>query len=48
MCWQLESKENRIIGKHEDCILSVAISSDDLFIVSGSEDRTIRCWDLET
>ncbi len=33
---------------HTDSVLSVAISSDGKYIVSGSADTTIRIWDLET
>ena len=31
---------------HSDCIQSVAFSPDGTKIVSGSEDRTIKVWDL--
>ncbi|KAG2100172.1 uncharacterized protein F5147DRAFT_839268 [Suillus discolor] len=32
---------------HTGSVLSVAISPDDKHIVSGSEDKTIRVWDIE-
>ena len=33
---------------HTGKIISVAISSDNTFIISGSEDKTIRIWDVES
>jgi WD40 repeat protein len=36
-----------IIG-HSDIVWSVAISSDNKFIVSGSFDKTIRVWEIES
>jgi WD40 repeat protein len=36
-----------IIG-HDDLVNSVAISSDNKFIVSGSRDNTIRVWERES
>ena len=33
---------------HSECVRSVAISSDSKYIVSGSRDKTIKVWDLET
>ena len=38
----------RIIGKHHQLVNSVAISSDDQFIVSGSNDETVRLWNIKT
>lgn len=36
-----------LIG-HEDFITSIAISTDNKFVVSGSVDKKIKIWDLET
>jgi small GTP-binding protein len=38
----------KILEGHNDEINSVAISSDDKFIVSGSDDYTIRIWETGT
>jgi WD40 repeat protein len=34
--------------EHTGSVYSVAISSDGKYALSGSEDRTIRLWDIET
>ena len=39
--------EKRFQG-HESSVRSVASSSDGKYLVSGSEDRTVRLWNLET
>ena len=36
-----------LIG-HKSCVNSVAISSDNKYIVSGSHDKTIKIWSLKT
>jgi len=33
---------------HNDSIFSIAISSDNKFIISGSYDKTIKIWDVQT
>ena len=33
---------------HEDVVTSVAISGNDIFVVSGSSDKTARMWDTTT
>ena len=38
----------KIVGKHEGCVFSVAFSPDERLIVSGSEDQTVRIWEIES
>jgi WD40 repeat protein len=38
----------RTLGGHRDAIWGVAITSDGQRAVSGSWDRTLKVWDLET
>ena len=42
--WNRENEENSIIVKHDQRVNSVAISGDNNFIVSGSNDFTVRLW----
>ena len=35
-----------VLHGHADCILCVAITSDDQYLVSGSADLTVRLWNL--
>ena len=43
--WDVQSgKILKILIEHIHSVGSVAISPDSLFIVSGSEDKTIRIW----
>lgn len=37
----------RIVSKHESSIMSVAFSPDGKSILTGSQDSTVRLWDLE-
>jgi WD40 repeat protein len=37
-----------ILKGHEDRVTSVAISADSQWVVSGSEDKTVCVWDLQT
>ena len=38
---------SRVLKGHTDWIGSVAISSDGPWLVTGSEDKTARLWDLK-
>jgi WD40 repeat protein len=38
----------RIFAGHGDAIYSVAVSADDSLIISGSDDNSIRIWDMTT
>ena len=42
------TKNNKVVSLkgHEKCIMSVAVTSDSKYIVSGSEDKTLRIWDI--
>jgi len=42
-----QTQQNRLTG-HQDRVLSVALSSDGKTLVSGSNDKTIKVWDLAT
>jgi WD40 repeat protein len=38
----------RTLEGHTSSVHSVAVTSDSRFIVSASEDKTLKVWDLET
>ena len=38
----------KVLEGHTDCVNTVAISTDGAKIVSGSDDRTVRVWSMET
>ena len=38
----------RTFSGHEEGVTTIAVTSDDKYIVSGSKDCTIRIWDLDT
>ena len=37
-----------VLSKHTDWVISLAFSSDGTFLVSGSDDRTVILWDVQT
>ena len=39
---------SKIVGKHEGCVFALAFSPDERLIVSGSEDQTVRVWNIES
>jgi len=39
--------EHKLKG-HTNWVHSVAVSPDSAFVVSGSSDKTLKTWDLET
>ena len=44
---KIEIKSNALFG-HGSPVTSIAITSDSKQIISGSDDRTIRIWDIQT
>ena len=44
MCFNRETNETKLVGRHNDSVNDVAIFSNNQIIVSGSDDMTVRCW----
>jgi WD40 repeat protein len=48
MAWDTATGERLFTSKHEGAVLSLAVTPDGATLLSGSADRTIRCWDART
>ena len=47
--WNLQDKTQEAVLQGHTCVhvLSVAITSDNKYIVSGGDDKTVRIWNLQ-
>ena len=46
--WNLQDKtQETVFQGHTDSVNSVAITSDNKYIVSGGNDNTVRIWNLQ-
>lgn len=45
--WNLEDSEETVLGNHTDTVNSIAFSPDGQRLVSGSDDYTLKLWDIE-
>ena len=46
--WNLQDKtQEAVLQGHTDSVISVAITSDNKYIVSGGNDKTVRIWNLQ-
>ena len=39
--------QEAVLKGHTDCVNSVAITSNNKYIVSGGDDKTVRIWNLQ-
>ncbi|TFK70083.1 WD40 repeat-like protein, partial [Pluteus cervinus] len=46
--WQKAQSYTRVLNGHSGFVFSVAFSSDNRYVVSGSADNTVTIWDVET
>lgn len=46
--WREGEDTSRRLGQHGDIVTSLALAGDDRTLVSGSVDKTVRRWDVET
>ena len=42
----MEKRQETVLEGHNETVRSVAITSDNKYIISGSKDCTIRIWNL--
>ena len=47
---KIGTRNNKVVllEGHQKCIMSVAVTPDSKYIVSGSEDKTLRIWEIST
>ncbi len=45
---QLSSGESKILSGHQGLVWNIEFSPDSRFLISGSDDRTVRLWEVET
>ena len=48
LCWCGLGQVLKVLEGHTDSVNGVVISTDGGKIVSGSEDKTVRVWSMET
>ena len=46
--WNIETKTHQLLKGHSDKVISLAFSPNTRSLASGSMDKTIRLWDVET